>query len=68
MPLLACTGKERLPEALLRQVKPCSLLAQRTAPAEPEPLLEAGVPERADLRLEVVSPKDSALWHEYIDR
>ncbi len=54
--------------APLRKVNPCRSFARRTAQGEPEPVLKALVHELADLRLEVVSPKDSALWNEYIDR
>ena len=50
------------------KVNPCRSFARRTAQAQPEPLLEAPVHELSDLRLEVVSRQDSALWNEYIDR
>ena len=51
-----------------RQVKPCRSFARRTEQAEPQSLLEAGVRELKDLRLELVGRRDSALWNEYIDR
>lgn len=54
--------------APLRKVNPCRSFARRTAQGEPEPVLRALVHELADLRLEVVSRQDSALWNEYIDR
>ena len=50
------------------KVNPCRAFSQRTVQAEPEPRLEAGVHELADLRLEVVDRTGSALWNEYIDR
>jgi hypothetical protein len=50
------------------QVKPCRAFAQRTAQAQPGALLEVPVHELTDLRLELVSRRDSALWNEYIDR
>ncbi len=50
------------------RVNPCRSFARRTALAEPEPRLEAGVHELEDLRLEVVGREASALWNELIDR
>lgn len=50
------------------QVKPCRSFTRRTAKAQPQAPLEAPVHELTDLRLEVVSRQDSALWNEYIDR
>ena len=50
------------------KVNPCRAFTQRTAQAQPQPLLEAAVHELVDLRLEVASRQDSALWNEYIDR
>ena len=50
------------------KVNPCRAFSRRTARAEPEPLFEAAVHELADLRLQRVERKDSALWNEYIDR
>ena len=51
-----------------RQVKPCRSFTRRTAQAQPQPLFEAAVHELEELRLEVVSRQNSALWNEYIDR
>jgi len=50
------------------KVNPCRAFLRRTVQAEPEPRLEVGVHELADLRLEVVDRTGSALWNEYIDR
>ena len=50
------------------KVNPCRSFARRTPQAQPEPLLEAPVHELTDLRLEVVTRQNSALWNEYIDR
>ena len=50
------------------KVNPSRSFARRTAQAQPEPRLEAPVHELAQLRLEVVTRNDSALWNEYIDR
>jgi hypothetical protein len=50
------------------KVNPCRAFSWRTAQAQPEPPLEAGVHELEALRLEVVERKGSALWNEYIDR
>jgi transposase len=40
----------------------------RTAAAEPQPWQEFSLSELAPLRLEIVSPRQSALWNEYLDR
>jgi len=50
------------------KVNPCRSFGQRTAQAEPGPLLEAAVHELGALRLERVERKTGALWNEYIDR
>ena len=50
------------------KVIPCRSFSRRTAQAKPEPLFEVAVHELADLRLQRVERKDSALWNEYIDR
>ena len=50
------------------KVNPSRSFARRTAQAQPESWLEAPVHELAQLRLEVVTRNDSALWNEYIDR
>lgn len=50
------------------QVNPCRSFARRTAQGEPGAPLEAVVHELEDLRVEVVTRKDSALWNETIDR
>jgi hypothetical protein len=50
------------------RVNPCRCFGQRTAQAEPGPLLEAAVHELGELRLERVERQASALWNEYIER
>ena len=50
------------------RVNPCRSFTRRTPQAEPEAVLEAAVHELADLRLDVVERRSSALWNETIDR
>jgi transposase len=40
----------------------------RTPTAEPQPSQEFSLPQLGRLRLEIVTPEQSALWNEYIDR
>jgi hypothetical protein len=43
-------------------------VVSRTAAAEPQPWQEFSLSELGPLRLEIVSPGESSLWNEYLDR